>query len=507
MREIVAARYFGTTRRRVGVHARLPGPEPAPRAVRRRGAAARPSCPVFTELLEQKKRKEAFQLAGALFGLILAVLGAITVLFILVAPRDHAAVHRRRVHAELDDADRRADARAVPDRRAARAQRPRRRDPQRLRPLHDPGDRAAGLERRDHRGAGRAHAAVRGRRTRSTPTRSASCAGTVVQLAMACRCCGASASSCSICFDWRDPRIRQVLLLMLPVTIGLGLINFNLLINSILGSLRLRRGAGGDRRRVPHLHAARRGCSASRSRPCCSRRSAASPPAATSTACARASGNGMRQIALLLIPAAARPRCSPSRSRGSSTSAASSAPGRPTTWPRRCSGSRFSLPFAGVNLLLTRTFFSLQRPWIPTALAGVTLRRQRRRVGSRSTSRSGSRGVVIGTAVGERRDDASARRTTCGASCTASRSRRTLRGVGADAGRRGAARRRRLRRPGTALDEALGALAARADRLASASRSRSASRRLRRRGARAAHPRGAPDRRARPAAGCGATAS
>ncbi len=33
----------------------------------------------------------------------------------------------------------------------------------------------------------------------------------------------------------------------------------------------------------------------------------------------------------------------------------------------------FSLPFAGVNLLLTRTFFSLQRPWIPTALAAANL--------------------------------------------------------------------------------------------------------------------------------------
>ena len=43
--------------------------------------------PVFTELLEQqRKRKEAFQLAGALFGLILVVLGAITVVFILIAP-------------------------------------------------------------------------------------------------------------------------------------------------------------------------------------------------------------------------------------------------------------------------------------------------------------------------------------------------------------------------------------------------------------------------------------
>ena len=31
--------------------------------------------------------------------------------------------------------------------------------------------------------------------------------------------------SCS--FDWRNPGVRRVLLLMLPVTISLGLINFN----------------------------------------------------------------------------------------------------------------------------------------------------------------------------------------------------------------------------------------------------------------------------------------
>src|SRR5436305_5365622 len=29
----------------------------------------------------------------------------------------------------------------------------------------------------------------------------------------------------------------------------------------------------------------------------------------------------------------------------------------------------FSLPFSGLNLLLTRTFFSLQRPWLPTTMA------------------------------------------------------------------------------------------------------------------------------------------
>src|SRR5436190_5198265 len=38
-------------------------------------------------------------------------------------------------------------------------------------------------------------------------------------------------------FAWRSLEVRRVLVLMLPVTLSLGLINFNLLINSIFGSL------------------------------------------------------------------------------------------------------------------------------------------------------------------------------------------------------------------------------------------------------------------------------
>jgi putative peptidoglycan lipid II flippase len=33
----------------------------------------------------------------------------------------------------------------------------------------------------------------------------------------------------------------------------------------------------------------------------------------------------------------------------------------------------FSLPFGGLNLLLTRTFFAVQRPWIPTSLAAMNI--------------------------------------------------------------------------------------------------------------------------------------
>jgi putative peptidoglycan lipid II flippase len=38
-------------------------------------------------------------------------------------------------------------------------------------------------------------------------------------------------------FEWRNPKVRRVLLLMLPVSLSLGLINFNVVVNSIFGSL------------------------------------------------------------------------------------------------------------------------------------------------------------------------------------------------------------------------------------------------------------------------------
>ena len=37
--------------------------------------------------------------------------------------------------------------------------------------------------------------------------------------------------------DWHDPRVRQVFVLMLPVTIGLGIVNLDQLLNSVFGTL------------------------------------------------------------------------------------------------------------------------------------------------------------------------------------------------------------------------------------------------------------------------------
>ena len=60
----------------------------------------------------------------------------------------------------------------------------------------------------------------------------------------------------------------------------------------------------------------------------------------------------------------------------------------------------FALPLNGANLLLTRTFFSFQRPWLPTAMAALQRRRQPRRVSALLSGSLGIAGVVIGTLAG-----------------------------------------------------------------------------------------------------------
>src|SRR3954454_1853675 len=84
VREIVASSYFATS----GAFSAFTIAFQVPNVVRSLFADAALSAafvPVFTELLEQGKRKEAFRLASTLFFLILTVLGAIAVFFVAFA--------------------------------------------------------------------------------------------------------------------------------------------------------------------------------------------------------------------------------------------------------------------------------------------------------------------------------------------------------------------------------------------------------------------------------------
>jgi putative peptidoglycan lipid II flippase len=173
-------------------------------------------------------------------------------------------------------------------------------------------------------------------------------------------------------FEWRNPDVRRVLLLMLPVTISLGLINFNMLINSLFGSLVSDQSpAAIDKAfRIYQL-----------------------PQGIFSVAIAtvlfptlarfasrgeienlRATmANGMRQIFFVLIPAAAAvlvlstPMIRLVYQRGEFTPEQTALVATALFW------FAFSLPTNGLYLLQTRTFFSLQRPWMATGLAGLDL--------------------------------------------------------------------------------------------------------------------------------------
>lgn len=191
---------------------------------------------------------------------------------------------------------------------------------------------------------------------------------TVVQLLMAVPMLPRVGFRFERAFDWRDPHVRQVFRLMLPVIVGLGVINVDLLINSSVGTLISEEAprAIDAAFRIYML-----------------------PQGVFSVAVAtvlfptlgrlvttddidglrKLQTRGTRTILLVLIPAAvlmvvlATPVTRLIYQRGSFGPASTELVSQALVW------FAVSLPFAGINLLLTRTFFALRRAWIPTGLA------------------------------------------------------------------------------------------------------------------------------------------
>jgi putative peptidoglycan lipid II flippase len=173
-------------------------------------------------------------------------------------------------------------------------------------------------------------------------------------------------------FGWRDPRIRQVLILFVPVTISIGIINLDAFINALLGGI-VSVHAPSAINDAFRLYMLPQGvfsvAVATVLFPTLSRMAIRRDPGGMR----RAIGNGVRQINLLMIPSAG-------------LIAVLAVPITRLVYEHHSFGptSRyfvstallwfaFSLPFAGVNLLFTRTFFALKRPWIPTALAAMNI--------------------------------------------------------------------------------------------------------------------------------------
>ncbi len=405
-REVVAASYFGTS----GAASAFTIAFQVPNLVRALFADAALSAafvPVFSEYLEQGKRREAVLLASTLFWIILLVLGAITAIFIVGAGV--------------------------------------------LMPLFIPGteftpslvDLTIGLSQIlfpivvllgiNGLLVGIAHAyhqftlpalaplvwniVIIGALVALQPLFEGDdriyayaigvLLGTIVQLAMVVPALGRIDFRLKVHLNWRDPGVKRVFILMLPVTIGLGVINVNLLVNSMVGAL-ISESAPRAIDAAFRIYMLPQGmfsvALATVLFPSLSRLVARGDTPGLRGLL----GTGTRQNLLLLIPAAAvtmalaAPITELIYQYGSFGAASTDEVSQALFW------FSFSLPFAGVNLLFTRTFFSLQRPWIPTALAALTLivnvaagagavrATRHRRAGDRHRGRVGPHGARAG---------------------------------------------------------------------------------------------------------------
>ena len=369
-REVVAASYFGTT----GAASAFTFAFQLPNLVRALVADAALSSafvPVFSELLEQKKRREAAALAGSLFGLMLVALTLLTLVAIALAGVIVPPLTGEKFTPALD-------ALTVG---LTRVMFP-------IVVLLGINGLVVGiLNAHDHFSVPAIaplvwNLVIIAALVVLTPRFEGDeklyayaigiLLGTIVQLVMTLPVLRRIGFSFGISLDLRDPRIGQVLKLMLPVCIGLGLININLLINSTLGTA-ISEQASRAIDAAFRIYMLPQGifsvAVATVLFPSLSRLASRRD----FDGLRQAAGNGTRQIGLLLIPSAAAtialatPIIRLVYERGLFDAESTRLTAEALFW------FSFSLPFSGINLLLTRTFFSLQRPWLPTALAGGSL--------------------------------------------------------------------------------------------------------------------------------------
>jgi putative peptidoglycan lipid II flippase len=369
VREIVAASYYGV----YGPMSAFTIAFQVPNLVRAlfADAALQPAfVPIFTEQLEKKNYREAFRLASTLLLLVTLVLGAITALFVLVAPLI-MPIFAPGFEGELLDLTITLSQVLFPilillgvsgvvvgilnsyDRFGAFA----------ISPLFWNLTIIAVtvfLAPSFH-GQNRIYAYAIG-----------ILVGTVVQLAIPAFDLRNTPFKFEWSFEWRNRDVRRVLLLMLPVTISLGLINFNMLINSLFGSLVSEQSPAAIDKAF-RIYQLPQGvfsvAIATVLFPTLARFAARGELENLRATMA----NGMRQILFVLVPAAAAvlvlsvPMIRLIYQRGEFT------PEQTTLVATALFWFAFSLPTNGLYLLQTRTFFSLQRPWMATGLAGFDL--------------------------------------------------------------------------------------------------------------------------------------
>ncbi len=368
-REVVAAGYYGVS----GPVSAFTVAFQVPNLIRAlfADAALQPAfVPVFTELLGKKAYKEAFRLASTMLLLVTMVLGAITALFVLLAPVI-MPVFAPGFDQEITDLTVSLSQVLFPilillgisgivvgilnsyDRFGAFAIAPLFWNLTIILVL-------VVLEPRFH-GQDKIYAYA-----------IAILVGTLVQLLIPAWDLRHTPFRFTWSFDWRHPGVRRVLVLMLPVTISLGLINFNLLINSFFGSL-VSDEAPAAIEKAFRIYQLPQGIFSVAIATVLFPTLARFANAGEIDNLRATMANGMRQILFVLLPAAAAilalsdPMIRLVYQRGAFDPAETAVVATALFW------FAFSLPTNGLYLLQTRTFFSLQRPWQATALATIDL--------------------------------------------------------------------------------------------------------------------------------------
>ncbi len=199
-------------------------------------------------------------------------------------------------------------------------------------------------------------------------------AGTVIQVLLPMPWLRGLDGRLRVLIDWRDPAVARVLKLMLPVTLGLGLINFNAVVDSIFASRLI------DPSLAPtaidkafRLYMLPQGIFSVAITtvlfPSLARLSARGDQAGFRNTLSL----GLRQIAFLLIPAGvisavlAEPITRLVYQRGHFE------PSQTPVVAAALAAFSAGLFFNGMMLLLNRGFFSLQSNWIPTSVALANL--------------------------------------------------------------------------------------------------------------------------------------
>ncbi len=368
-REIVAASYYGVS----GPMSAFTIAFQVPNLVRAlfADAALQPAfVPVFTEQLERKNYREAFRLASTLLLLVTLVLGAITALFVLAAPVIMPLVAPGFEGAILDLTVTLSQV---------------------LFPililLGMSGVVVGVLNSYDRFGAFAISplfwnltiitlvvvlAPMFEGQDRIYAYAIGILAGTLVQLLIPAFDLRNTPFKFEWSFEWRNRDVRRVLLLMLPVTISLGLINFNLIVNSLFGTL-VSDQAPAAIDKAFRIYQLPQGIFSVAIATVLFPTLARFATRGEHDNLRATMANGMRQILFVLIPAAAavlvlaEPMVRLVFQRGEFT------PEQTTLVATALFWFAFSLPANGLFLLLTRTFFSLQRPWVPTGIAAANL--------------------------------------------------------------------------------------------------------------------------------------